>query len=623
MQIQLCLLSKIWEKKGKKKHISEVEKMFELDGLKYISTPRSFNRRGGGCALVVNIEKYSVEKVDEVHIPKSLEVVYGIVRPKLVASKFKEIIAVAFYSPPNSRMKNHLMDHIISTCHFLLSKYPEAGIVIGGDRNELSISPIIDSLPKMKQIVTKPTCNGKELDVIITNMHEFYGVPRIVAAVSADSVGVPSDHCTAVAAPLSSQCDQTTNEYIMKTTRPLPDSGIRAFGQWIVQTDWDSVRNGADPTTQARELDDVIGEKLNELLPTKTLKITQKDKMWINAELKRIDRLKKREWTKRGKSEKYLALKKKFDEKYKEAAEKYLEKNVRDLKKSDPGKAFATLKRMGARPGDNLDDACFNIIEHLEKSLTDTESVERIADHFSQISQEYPPLSISKLSESVQQKLNEKGTSSLPFISRQVVEKQIKKVKKSKTGLNGDLPKTLVYEFGHELAEPLSIIYNNITASGHWPKHWKIEHGFPLKKVPQPCNEDDLRIISLTPMHSKIYEKIVMEWLLKYLEDKIDPYQYGGQKENSVAHYLIDFINFVSYNQDIKKIHAVLAVTIDFSKAFNRQNHLILIELLSELGVPGWLLNVKWRYISRVSNPVENNYLEGVRKVQFWGCSFS
>ena len=150
----------------------------------------------------------------------------------------------------------------------------------------------------------------------------------------------------------------------------------------------------------------------------------------------------------------------------------------------------------------------------------------------------------------------------------------------------------MVDEFGHELAEPLSIIYNNITASGHWPKHWKIEHGFPLKKVPQPCNEDDLRIISLTPMYSKIYEKIVMEWLLKYLGDKIDPYQYGGQKENSVAHYLIDFINFVSYNQDIKKIHAVLAVTIDFSKAFNRQNHLILIELLSELGVPGWLLNV-------------------------------
>ena len=64
------------------------------------------------------------------------------------------------------------------------------------------------------------------------------------------------------------------------------------------------------------------------------------------------------------------------------------------------------------------------------------------------------------------------------------------------------------------------------------------------------------------------------------------------QKGNSVAHYLIDFINFVLYNQDLKNIHAVLAATVDFSKAFNRQSHNILISLLSELGVPGWLLRI-------------------------------
>ena len=33
-------------------------------------------------------------------------------------------------------------------------------------------------------------------------------------------------------------------------------------------------------------------------------------------------------------------------------------------------------------------------------------------------------------------------------------------------------------------------------------------------------------------------------------------------------------------------------MSIDFSKAFNRQNHNILIEILSDLGVPGWLLQI-------------------------------
>ena len=83
-----------------------------------------------------------------------------------------------------------------------------------------------------------------------------------------------------------------------------------------------------------------------------------------------------------------------------------------------------------------------------------------------------------------------------------------------------------------------------------------------------------------------------MEWLLEYLQEHLDLWQYGGQKGSSVSHYLIDFINFVSYNQDINNIHAVLAVAVDFSKAFNRQNHNILIELLSELGIPGWLLQI-------------------------------
>ena len=83
-----------------------------------------------------------------------------------------------------------------------------------------------------------------------------------------------------------------------------------------------------------------------------------------------------------------------------------------------------------------------------------------------------------------------------------------------------------------------------------------------------------------------------MEWLLEYVGPHIDRGQYGGQKGESVTHYLIDFINFVMYNQDLKNMHAVLAVAIDFSKAFNRQNHNILVTLLSDLGVPGWLLQI-------------------------------
>ena len=67
--------------------------------------------------------------------------------------------------------------------------------------------------------------------------------------------------------------------------------------------------------------------------------------------------------------------------------------------------------------------------------------------------------------------------------------------------------------------------------------------------------------------------------------------QYGGIKGSSISHYLINFINFILFYQDLAVPHAVLAVMIDFSKAFNRINHNIIITILSDMGVPGCLLN--------------------------------
>ena len=55
---------------------------------------------------------------------------------------------------------------------------------------------------------------------------------------------------------------------------------------------------------------------------------------------------------------------------------------------------------------------------------------------------------------------------------------------------------------------------------------------------------------------------------------------------------LSSFQLVILYNQNLKEPHAVFSVMIDFSKAFNRQDHNILLTLLCNLGVPGWLLNI-------------------------------
>ena len=178
-------------------------------------------------------------------------------RPKNTKTKFKEIIAIAFYSPPNSKKKTQLLDHIITTCHMLLTKYPKAVVVIGGDRNEMSVSPLLDSIPKLRQIVTKNTCNGKVLDVLLINVPEHYPPPDVVPPVPADNPakGCPSDHSTVVATPLSKPGEEEhINEYTSKICRPLPESGQREFGQWIVQEDWDCIRTEDTPDLQVESL---------------------------------------------------------------------------------------------------------------------------------------------------------------------------------------------------------------------------------------------------------------------------------------------------------------------------------------------------------------------------------
>ena len=143
-----------------------------------------------------------------------------------------------------------------------------------------------------------------------------------------------------------------------------------------------------------------------------------------------------------------------------------------------------------------------------------------------------------------------------------------------------------------ELAKPVCRIINSIVRSGEWSENWKLEYITPLAKVTQPKREDDLRPISLTAFYSKVTEHFVVSWLMKYLNGKIDFRQYGGFKGSSVIHYLIEFTNFILKNQEGKRKTAVLACMIDFSKAFNRQNHNILITRLADMNVPGWLLRI-------------------------------
>ena len=296
-----------------------------------------------------------------------------------------------------------------------------------------------------------------------------------------------------------------------------------------------------------------------------------------------------REYTANGKSEKYFKLKKEFTEKYLKASQKYLKENVENLKVSNPARAYSILKRMGARPGELVDNK-INIPDH-ENSMP-VEIANKIVQHFSKISKEFPPLSAQSLPQRVLTKLkNPDCDSNIPLLDEHHVYSKIKKANKPKSGVPGDLPKKIIDEFGPELSTPILAIFNQIIQSSRdgpvkWPEAWKLEYGTPLPKNQNPQTEDDLRIISLTSFFSKVLESFVVDWLKEYIGKQMDPKQFGGNKGDSTNHYMIELINFILYNLDYNEPVAVLLCTIDFAKAFNRIDHNLVIIRLSDMGVP-------------------------------------
>ena len=70
---------------------------------------------------------------------------------------------------------------------------------------------------------------------------------------------------------------------------------------------------------------------------------------------------------------------------------------------------------------------------------------------------------------------------------------------------------------GDKLAVPLKIIFDNILITGIFPNQWKEANVTPVHKKNDKQVVTNYRPISLLPILSKVYEKIIFKNLYNYL----------------------------------------------------------------------------------------------------------
>ena len=481
--------------------------------------------------------------------------------------------------------------------------------IIAGDTNRLNLTPILNLSPRFRQVVQVPTRLNPEaiLDPIITTLSEFYQDPVTKPPIQndKDKAGKPSDHLVVLMEPISNSVNCPSRQYRTVTFRPLTESGIAAMGKWLSKETWIGLYSSSDTNEKAELLQTTLLQKLNEFFPLKTMRLSDDDQPWFSAKLKKLDRKLKREFFKNHKSKKWKFYSEIFEKMCTEEKEAYYENIVEDLKTGKPGEWYSKVKRMTGKSqcwSDNI------VVEELT-GLTDKEQAEKIAEHYAEIGNSFEPVKPENFDEKYLR---------LPYnlkFEPEKIKKIILGMNKKAATVRDDIPMKLIHTFAEELSYPLAHVIS-ATLRGIYPTIWKQEIVTPVPKVFPPENLKDPRKISGLLNCSKIAEKAIGELMVKDMKPTRDLSQFGNEKKLSIQHYLIQMLHTILKALDQKET-AVILQLIDWSQAFDRQNHNLGIKSFIENGVRPQLIpvlvsyfqhrnmTVKWK--GQVSSPHELN----------------
>jgi len=141
-----------------------------------------------------------------------------------------------------------------------------------------------------------------------------------------------------------------------------------------------------------------------------------------------------------------------------------------------------------------------------------------------------------------------------------------------------------------ELCNTISHMFNAWLAIGFVPVQWRAASITPIAKVDHPAGWSDFRPISLTSNLCKVFEKILVKYIVGHTSAIwVDNHQHGFLPGRSTLDAALTVI--FDLESALDRGTPWLAIFFDFAKAFDLVPHDILLKKLADV-LPPWL--VRW-----------------------------